>query len=118
MPSLLLPNQEQEVSRCPGIPRSMLGNAAAVRVSRVIVEVARFRESRCSSSPWGQRAALVSNVVTWALLHNAVLHGGNRTLDVFSERKLSQKIVFLERKLSLLLLLLLQLLTLLLLLPK
>ena len=43
IPSLLLPNQEQEVSRCPGIPRSMLGNAAAVRVSRVMVEVARFR---------------------------------------------------------------------------
>ena len=48
IPSLLLPSQEQEVSRRPGIPRSMLGNAAAVRVSRVIVEVARFRESRCS----------------------------------------------------------------------
>ena len=50
-----------------------------------------------------------------------MLHGGNRTLDVFSENKLSQKIVFLEWKLSLLLLLLLlllQLLTLLLLLPK
>ena len=63
----------------------------------------------------------VGNRVTWALLRNAMLHGGNRTLDVFSERKLSQKIVFLERKHSLLLLLLLmllQLLTLLLLLPK
>ena len=50
-----------------------------------------------------------------------MLHGGNRTLDVFSERKLSQKSVFLERQLSLfllLLLLLLQLLNLLLLLPK
>ena len=68
-----------------------------------------------------QCATLVGNGVTWALLGNAMLHGGNRTLDVFSERKLSQKIVFLEWKLSLLLLLLLlllQLLTLLLLLPK
>ena len=102
-PSLLLPNQEQEVSCRPGIPRSVLGNAVAVRVSRVIVEVARFRESRCSSSPWGQRATSVSNVVVWALLCNAVLHGGK--LDAPSERKLSQIIVFLERKLSLLLLL-------------
>ena len=84
MPSLLLPNQEQEVSRRPGIPRSMLGNAAAVRVSRVIVEVARFRESRCSSSPWGLnwQPNVVGNGVTWALLRNAMLHGGNRTLEV------------------------------------
>ena len=54
IPSLLLPNQEQEVSCRPGVPRRMLGNAAAVRVS---------------------------NGVTWALLRNAVLHGGNRALD-------------------------------------
>ena len=33
IPSLLLPNQEQEVSCRPGVPRNMLGNAAAVRVS-------------------------------------------------------------------------------------
>ena len=54
IPSLLLPNQEQEVSCRPGVPRSMLGNAAATRVS---------------------------NGVTWALLRNAVLHGGNGALD-------------------------------------
>ena len=54
IPSLLLPNQEQEVSCRPSVPRSMFGNAAAVRVS---------------------------NGVTWALLRNAVLHGGNRALD-------------------------------------
>ena len=45
--------------------------------------------------------ASVGNGVTWALLRNAMLRGWNRTLDVFSERKLSQKIVFLERKLLL-----------------
>lgn len=62
-----------------------------------------------------QHATSVGNGVTWALLRNAMLHGGNRMLDVFSERRLSQKIVLLEWKLLLLLLLLLQLLTLLLL---